>query len=112
MGRIAGELADLVFVTSDNPRTESPEAIVAQIAAGVEQPSKLQVQTDRRQAIGQALRAAGEGDVVVIAGKGHEPVQILADRTVPFDDRQVARQVLQALAPRAESRREPCTTSP
>jgi len=112
MGRIAGELADLVYVTSDNPRTESPEAIIAQIAAGVEQPGKLQVRPDRRQAIGEALGAAGDGDVVVIAGKGHEPVQILADRTVPFDDRQVARQVLQELAPRVGDRREPCTTSP
>jgi UDP-N-acetylmuramoyl-L-alanyl-D-glutamate--2,6-diaminopimelate ligase len=112
MGRIAGELADLVWVTSDNPRTESPEAIIEQIAGGVGQTGKLTIEPDRRQAIGQALAAAAAGDVVVIAGKGHEPVQILADRTVPFDDRQVARQVLSSRVSAAPDRRERCATSP
>jgi UDP-N-acetylmuramoyl-L-alanyl-D-glutamate--2,6-diaminopimelate ligase len=94
MGRIASELADVAIVTSDNPRSEEPEAIIAEIVAGA---SAAEVEPDRREAIARAIGSAGEGDVVVIAGKGHEQGQQFADRTVPFDDREVARDALRRL---------------
>ena len=97
MGAVAARNSDIVIVTSDNPRSENPEAIVAEILPGVlaERPSGPEhVLTDRHEAIATALREAGPGDVVVIAGKGHETGQEFADRTVPFDDREVARAVL------------------
>lgn len=97
MGGIAGDLADLVYITSDNPRGEVPEAIIAEIAAGLQEPDKAERIPDRRRAIERALAAGLPGDVVVIAGKGHEAVQIFADRTIEFDDRQVAREVLLGL---------------
>lgn len=97
MGGIAGELADRVTITSDNPRSEVPEAIIAEIAAGLREPGKAELIADRRRAIERALAAGLPGDVVVIAGKGHEAVQIFADRTIDFDDCQVAREVLQGL---------------
>jgi UDP-N-acetylmuramoyl-L-alanyl-D-glutamate--2,6-diaminopimelate ligase len=93
MGEIATRLADRVIVTSDNPRSEDPEAIIAEILAGAG-PQAL-VQPDRRAAIAELLAGAGEGDVVVIAGKGHEQGQELAGGVkVPFDDVEVAREVL------------------
>jgi UDP-N-acetylmuramoyl-L-alanyl-D-glutamate--2,6-diaminopimelate ligase len=95
MGRIAAELADLAIVTSDNPRSEEPGAIIAEIVAGAG--GEVEVEPDRREAIARAIDAAREGDVVVIAGKGHEQGQQLADRTVPFDDRDVAREALRRL---------------
>jgi UDP-N-acetylmuramoyl-L-alanyl-D-glutamate--2,6-diaminopimelate ligase len=98
MGGIAGRLADRVIITSDNPRSEAPEAIIAEIAAGLPDPGKAELIADRRQAIERALAAGRPGDVVVIAGKGHETVQLFADRAIEFDDRQVARQVLRGLA--------------
>jgi UDP-N-acetylmuramoyl-L-alanyl-D-glutamate--2,6-diaminopimelate ligase len=99
MGRIASELADLAIVTSDNPRSEEPEAIIGEIVAGAA--GEVEIEPDRREAIARAIEAAREGDVVVIAGKGHEQGQELADRTVPFDDRDVAREALRRLgAPR------------
>ena len=97
MGRIAAELADHVVLTSDNPRTEDPEAILRDIAAGASgtgRAGKVTTIADRRQAIRAALAAAGPGDAVVIAGKGHETTQTFADRVEPFDDRDVARRVL------------------
>jgi UDP-N-acetylmuramoyl-L-alanyl-D-glutamate--2,6-diaminopimelate ligase len=95
MGRIASELADLAIVTSDNPRSEEPEAIIGEIVAGAA--GEVEIEPDRREAIARAIEAAREGDVVVIAGKGHEQGQELADRTVPFDDRDVAREALRRL---------------
>jgi UDP-N-acetylmuramoyl-L-alanyl-D-glutamate--2,6-diaminopimelate ligase len=95
MGRIAGELADVAIVTSDNPRSEDPQAIVDEILAGATAP--LEVEADRREAIERALALAREGDVVVIAGKGHEPGQEIAGRILPFDDREVARAALRRL---------------
>jgi UDP-N-acetylmuramoyl-L-alanyl-D-glutamate--2,6-diaminopimelate ligase len=92
MGRIASELADLPIVTSDNPRSEEPQAIINEILAGVTRP--VEVEPDRRAAIEQAIAVAGEQDVVVIAGKGHEQGQEFADRKIPFDDREVAREAL------------------
>src|SRR5205085_1855701 len=94
MGRIASELADLAIVTSDNPRSEEPEAIIAEILEGA---GDAEVQPDRREAIARAIGEAAEGDVVVIAGKGHEQGQQFADRTLPFDDREVAREALRRL---------------
>jgi len=95
MGRIASELADVAIVTSDNPRSEEPEAIIAEIVAGAER--VVEVEADRGEAIARAIEAAQEGDVVVIAGKGHEQGQQFAARTVPFDDRDVAREALRRL---------------
>jgi UDP-N-acetylmuramoyl-L-alanyl-D-glutamate--2,6-diaminopimelate ligase len=92
MGRIAGSLAEVAIATSDNPRSEDPEAILAQveqglIASGAANYRKL---ADRREAIRTAIDLAGPGTVVVIAGKGHETVQVVGDRSLPFDDREVA----------------------
>jgi UDP-N-acetylmuramoyl-L-alanyl-D-glutamate--2,6-diaminopimelate ligase len=95
MGRIAAELADLAIVTSDNPRSEEPDAIIAEILEGAGE--GLEVEPDRRGAIARAIDGAQEGDVVVIAGKGHEQGQQFHDRTVPFDDREVAREALRRL---------------
>jgi UDP-N-acetylmuramoyl-L-alanyl-D-glutamate--2,6-diaminopimelate ligase len=95
MGEIASRLADVTIVTSDNPRSEEPEAIIAEILGGVTGP--VEVEPDRAAAIAKALEEAREGDVVVIAGKGHEQGQEFADRTIPFDDREVAREALRRL---------------
>jgi UDP-N-acetylmuramoyl-L-alanyl-D-glutamate--2,6-diaminopimelate ligase len=95
MGRIASELADVVVVTSDNPRSEDPQAIVDEILAGTR--PDVQVELDRRVAIESAVDQAREGDVLVIAGKGHEPGQEVAGEIHPFDDRDVAREALRAV---------------
>ncbi|MGQ9782481.1 MAG: UDP-N-acetylmuramoyl-L-alanyl-D-glutamate--2,6-diaminopimelate ligase [Armatimonadota bacterium] len=96
MGRIAAELADSVVVTSDNPRSEKPEDIIADIVAGVpdERRELVSVVVDRKEAIELAIASASAGDLVVIAGKGHEDYQIFADHTIHFDDREVARAAL------------------
>jgi UDP-N-acetylmuramoyl-L-alanyl-D-glutamate--2,6-diaminopimelate ligase len=95
MGEIARRLADRVIVTSDNPRSEDPAAIVEEILAGSGRDVEHEV--DRRIAINQAIAGAGAGDVVVIAGKGHEQGQEFAGGCkLPFDDVQVAREVLRA----------------
>ena len=95
MGRAAGEGSDLVVLTSDNPRTEDPSVIIDEAFAGVEATgTTCIVEEDRRGAIEIAIRAARAGDIVLLAGKGHEKVQILADGTVPFDDAAVAAEVL------------------
>jgi UDP-N-acetylmuramoyl-L-alanyl-D-glutamate--2,6-diaminopimelate ligase len=93
MGRVAAELADVAIVTSDNPRSEDPAAIAAEVAQGLD----VEIELDRRTAIERAIGSAAAGDVVVIAGKGHEQGQEFADRTIPFDDREVARAVLRNL---------------
>jgi UDP-N-acetylmuramoyl-L-alanyl-D-glutamate--2,6-diaminopimelate ligase len=94
MGKIASELADLTIVTSDNPRSEDPQQIITEIVVGTSGP--VEVEVDRATAIGRAIEAARDGDVVLIAGKGAEPGQEYADRTIPFDDRQSAREALRA----------------
>ena len=95
MGRAAGEGSDFVVVTSDNPRTEDPNAIIAEILPGLAATGvRFAVEADRARAIGLAIAEACENDVVLIAGKGHEQVQILRDRTIPFDDVEHARQTL------------------
>jgi UDP-N-acetylmuramoyl-L-alanyl-D-glutamate--2,6-diaminopimelate ligase len=101
MGRIGAELSDLAVVTSDNPRSEDPEAIIAEIVAGSGRDG-VEVEPDRRAAIARAIAVAERGDIVVIAGKGHEPGQELAGgQMVPFDDREVAREELESLSSRA-----------
>jgi len=98
MGEIAARLADRAWITSDNPRSEDPDAIIAEIAAGVarvwrerERYARL---ADRHAAIASALAWARPGDTLVIAGKGHETYQIVGTDVLPFDDREVARRLL------------------
>ncbi len=98
MGRIARELADVAIVTSDNPRSEDPMAIIEDVLAGA---PDLDVEPDRRAAITSAIGKARDGDVVVIAGKGHEQGQEIGGVKTPFDDREVARAVLRAARIRA-----------
>jgi UDP-N-acetylmuramoyl-L-alanyl-D-glutamate--2,6-diaminopimelate ligase len=98
MGRIASELADVVIVTNDNPRSEDPQAIIDAIVAGAAR--EVDVVPDRAAAIAQAIEQAREGDVVLIAGKGAEQGQEFADRTIPFDDREAARDALRTLGAR------------
>jgi UDP-N-acetylmuramoyl-L-alanyl-D-glutamate--2,6-diaminopimelate ligase len=95
MGRIASELADVAIVTSDNPRSEDPGGIIDEIVAGAR--NGVEVEPDRATAIAQAVALARAGDVVVIAGKGAEQGQEFAERTIPFDDREAARDALRAL---------------
>jgi len=98
MGEAATRLADLSVITSDNPRSEDPQAIIDEIEPGARRGGgRYVVQPDRREAVRFALHEAEPGDVVVIAGKGHETGQEFADRTVPFDDRVVARDELELL---------------
>ncbi len=101
MGKIATQYANVVVATSDNPRSEDPEAILAEIESGIipnlKQAKKYEKITDRRQAIKYAVSIAQPADVILIAGKGHETYQILKDRTIDFDDRQVAREMIREL---------------
>jgi UDP-N-acetylmuramoyl-L-alanyl-D-glutamate--2,6-diaminopimelate ligase len=102
MGRIAWAKSDLVVLTSDNPRSEDPEKILDQVSAGIPE-KRGQVRrvlrlADRRDAIARALKLARKGDVVLLAGKGHEDTQVLASGKVPFDDRKVARELLKRAA--------------
>jgi UDP-N-acetylmuramoyl-L-alanyl-D-glutamate--2,6-diaminopimelate ligase len=99
MGAVAAELADFAVLTSDNPRSEDPLAIIAEVVAGVpaERRERVVVEPDRRAAVRRALREARAGDSLVIAGKGHEPYQILGSETIHFDDREVAAEELERL---------------
>ena len=95
MGLAAGEGSDLVIATSDNPRSEDPDSILQEIVPGLEASRvKFHLEPDRANAIRMAIAAARENDVVLIAGKGHEKVQVLRDRTIPFDDAEEAREAL------------------
>lgn len=97
MGRAAGANSDIAVVTSDNPRSEDPVGIILRTEDGLkETPCEYEVEVDRRTAIARAFAIAREGDAVLIAGKGHEEYQIFADRTIHFDDREVAREELRA----------------
>ena len=87
MGEVAVRLADEVVVTSDNPRTEDPGAIIDQIVAGIDGPARRIL--DRREAIVHALEHAGPEDVVLLAGKGHESYQVIGAETVPFDEQEI-----------------------
>jgi UDP-N-acetylmuramoyl-L-alanyl-D-glutamate--2,6-diaminopimelate ligase len=98
MGAAAARWSDISIVTSDNPRSEDPDAIIAEILTGVEDRSGVEVEPDRRRAIGRAVELAAAGDVIVIAGKGHEQGQEFADgRKEPFDDVTVAREALRTV---------------
>ncbi|HID94554.1 MAG TPA: UDP-N-acetylmuramoyl-L-alanyl-D-glutamate--2,6-diaminopimelate ligase [Candidatus Latescibacteria bacterium] len=99
MGEIASRLADLCFITSDNPRNEDPETIIEDIISGVVK-RNYEIAPDRREAIRKALEVAERDDVVVIAGKGHENYQIIGERTVHFDDREVVQELLKGTAHR------------
>ncbi|MCR5529672.1 MAG: UDP-N-acetylmuramoyl-L-alanyl-D-glutamate--2,6-diaminopimelate ligase [Saccharofermentans sp.] len=91
MGEVSGNLSDYTIITSDNPRQEEPSTIIANIVTGIERTSgKYETETDRKTAIFKAVDMAREGDTVLIAGKGHEDYQIFADRTIHFDDSEVA----------------------
>lgn len=94
MGEVASRLADVAVLTSDNPREEPPLRIIEQVRSGVVAGADLIIDADRRSAIDRALSAARAGDIVVIAGKGHETTQTTGTKSVPFDDRAVARQLL------------------
>lgn len=94
MGQVAARLADRVLLTSDNPRGEDPIAIIDAVRSGMTADADVTVEPDRATAIALAVGEASPGDVVVIAGKGHEAVQILGDRSIPFDDREIARTAL------------------
>jgi UDP-N-acetylmuramoyl-L-alanyl-D-glutamate--2,6-diaminopimelate ligase len=94
MGRVAAELADLALVTSDNPRSEDPDAIIDEVVAAVGERPTVMREPDRAAAISHALAMAGPGDVVLIAGKGHERGQEIAGRVLPFDDVEVARRAV------------------
>jgi UDP-N-acetylmuramoyl-L-alanyl-D-glutamate--2,6-diaminopimelate ligase len=97
MGRVAATNADVAILTSDNPRSEEPDAIIAEVRKGMRGGAEIHVDADRRAAIHLAIGMAEEGDVVVIAGKGHEQGQTFADEVVPFDDATVAREALESL---------------
>jgi UDP-N-acetylmuramoyl-L-alanyl-D-glutamate--2,6-diaminopimelate ligase len=96
MARVTEQLADVVVVTSDNPRTEKPEAIIEDIMAGFNGtgPDKVMVEPDRRKAIELAIGNARPDDVVLLAGKGHETYQIIGNTKIDFSDRDIARQCL------------------
>ena len=95
MGEIVGTLADLAIVTSDNPRNEDPQQIARDVLEGLKKtPADVVVELDRRAAIRMALRKAEPGDVVLIAGKGHETWQSLRERRIPFEDQRVVREEL------------------
>jgi UDP-N-acetylmuramoyl-L-alanyl-D-glutamate--2,6-diaminopimelate ligase len=94
MGEIAERLADKVIITDDNPRREKARDITAQILSGTQNPADMTVIHDRRQAISAAIREAGKGDCVLVAGKGHEQTQIVGVRQLPFDDRAVVQSIL------------------
>ena len=102
MGEIGARLADVAIVTSDNPRSEDPAAIVEQVLAGAADRSGVEAEIDRRAAIQRAVELASPGDVIVIAGKGHEQGQEFeGGRKEPFDDVTVAREALRSVRARA-----------
>ncbi len=97
MGNVGVKLSDFTIITSDNPRSEKPENIIQDILEGVngkEDKSKYEVEIDRKKAIARAIELAKEDDMVIIAGKGHEEIQIFKDKQIPFSDRQVAELIL------------------
>jgi UDP-N-acetylmuramoyl-L-alanyl-D-glutamate--2,6-diaminopimelate ligase len=97
MGAVAAGLADRIYVTSDNPRSEDPQTIVDEIVAGIG-PHEHVVELDRRHAIARAIAEAAPGDIVLVAGKGHETYQIVGERVLPFDDLAIARELLERRA--------------
>ena len=98
MAAVAERLADQVIVTDDNPRNEAPEQIMRDILKGFKRPEQVRVIHDRQRAIETAMREAGAQDLVIIAGKGHEKIQIVGDQRLPFSDHFVVRQVFSEAA--------------
>jgi UDP-N-acetylmuramoyl-L-alanyl-D-glutamate--2,6-diaminopimelate ligase len=97
MGEVAGRLADWTVITSDNPRTEDPLSIIADIVTGITPTGgSYEIVPDRREAIARAIDQAGPGDMIILAGKGHENYQIFKDRTIHFDDAETASELLAA----------------
>lgn len=99
MGKIAGEIADWTILTSDNPRSEDPLVIISEIEKGIKKTGekKYEIQPDRRKAIKHALTLGEKGDYILVAGKGHEKYQIIGDKTIPFNDAEVIREILQSM---------------
>lgn len=98
MAKASEKWSDLTIVTSDNPRSENPDTICAEIAQGFSQSSKYVIETDRRAAIAKAIQLARQGDIILIAGKGHESQQIFAHHTINFSDRAVAQDLCEQIA--------------
>jgi UDP-N-acetylmuramoyl-L-alanyl-D-glutamate--2,6-diaminopimelate ligase len=95
MGEVAGRVADYSIVTTDNPRTEKPEEIIAEIERGIAKTKgRYKVIVDRKEAIGEAIRAMNKNDIVVLAGKGHEPYQEINGEKLPFDERIIVKEFL------------------
>ena len=94
MAQVASRLADFVIVTSDNPRSESPESIISDILKGIDKEKPYKVIVSRRDAIEYALGEAREGDTVLLCGKGHEKYQITSDGKLPFDEEEIVREIL------------------
>lgn len=103
MGQVAAALADVTFLTSDNPRSEDPLAIIADIEKGMTEgkAKDYRIVPDRREAIARALAEAGKGDCLLVVGKGHERTQTFRDRTVPFDDREILQEILKTMETKA-----------
>ncbi|ACN99576.1 UDP-N-acetylmuramoyl-L-alanyl-D-glutamate--2,6-diaminopimelate ligase (UDP-MurNAc-L-Ala-D-Glu:meso-diaminopimelate ligase)(Meso-diaminopimelate-adding enzyme) (Meso-A2pm-adding enzyme) (UDP-N-acetylmuramyl-tripeptide synthetase) (UDP-MurNAc-tripeptidesynt [Sulfurihydrogenibium azorense Az-Fu1] len=97
MGKVAQDFSDIVILTSDNPRFEDPNQIIKDILEGITQKSKVIVEPDRKKAIEYAIKTAQKGDIVLIAGKGHENYQIIKDQVIPFDDKEVVNQILKEI---------------
>ncbi len=96
MGEIGTELSDFAIITSDNPRTEEPNSILKEIQAGVKK-DNYELIENRKEAIKRAMSLAEKGDIIVIAGKGHETYQILKDKTIDFDERKVVADIIKEL---------------
>ena len=95
MGEISGRIADFTIITSDNPRTEEPQKIVEQIEEGIKKTNgKYTVIVDRKEAIAEAIKMAKKQDIVVLAGKGHEPYQEINGEKYPFDERVIVREII------------------
>lgn len=95
MGEISGKIADFTFITTDNPRTESPEEIVKEIEDGIKKTKgKYKVVVDRKEAIKEAINMANKQDIIVLAGKGHEPYQEINGKKYPFDERIIVKEII------------------
>ncbi len=98
MGEISGRIADYTIITSDNPRTEEPEKIVKQIEEGIKKTNgKYECIVDRKEAIKEAIKMATKRDLIVLAGKGHEPYQEINHQTYPFDERLIVREIIEEM---------------
>jgi UDP-N-acetylmuramoyl-L-alanyl-D-glutamate--2,6-diaminopimelate ligase len=96
MGRVVSELADYAIITNDNPRSEDPQEIINNIKQGIRKTNYCVIQ-ERSEAIKKSLSLAESGDIVLIAGKGHEDYQIIKDKVIPFNDREVVRECLKSM---------------